>query len=306
MRAHTASHVLYGAGRRLLEGLGYGGFGITPEKVRVDFTTSTEIDDGTLLELERLVNRVVWESRPVSWEALPREEALSREAVAFNTKTEEGVTGGSVRVVTVGGEEPWDVAACGGTHVRNTREIGPVSVLERSNPGEGLTRVEFAVGEPGIERRMTEKRAALDVARELGTNVESAVGELRRLQGERDDLAAELSALRDDLVEARIAELREDTVQRNGHEWLVGTVERLDANGLADRAQALAGDGADVVALVNDGALAVAAAGEVNAGEVVEQVTGEFGGGGGGSPTVAQGGGLGADDETVVAFLRGE
>jgi alanyl-tRNA synthetase len=181
-----------------------------------------------------------------------------------------------------------------------------VTVLERSNPGEGLTRVEFAVGEPGIERRATEKRAALDVARELDTRVESAVEELGRLQSERDDLQAELSALRDDLVEARIAELREETVERDGGRWLVGTVDRLDANGLADRAQALAGDGADVVALVNDGALAVAAAGDANAGDVIEEVTGEFGGGGGGSPAVAQGGGLGADDQTVVAFLRGE
>ena len=305
MRAHTASHVLYGAGRRLLEELGYGGFGITPEKVRVDFTTSTEIDDATLVELERLVNRVVWESRPVSWEEQDREEALAREAVAFNTKTEEGVTGETVRVVTVGGEEPWDVAACGGTHVSNTREIGPVSVLERSNPGEGLTRVEFAVGEPGIERRTAEKRAALDVARELGTNVDAAVDELRRLREERDQLRSELSALQDDLVEARVAELREATVERDGGEWLVGTVDRLDANGLADRAQTLAGDGADVVALVNDGALAVATAGEADAGDIVDEVTGEFGGGGGGSPTVAQGGGLGADDEQVVAFLRG-
>jgi alanyl-tRNA synthetase len=53
MRAHTASHALYGAGRRLLDDLGYGGFGITEQKVRVDFETSTEIDDTTLVELER-------------------------------------------------------------------------------------------------------------------------------------------------------------------------------------------------------------------------------------------------------------
>jgi len=165
MRAHTASHVLYGAGRRLLDDLGYGGFDISPEKVRVDFTTSTEIDDETLFELERLVNRAVWESRPVSWNTHPEEDALELDGIAFNTKTEEGITGETVRVVTVGengrGEGPWDRAACGGTHVENTREIGPVTVLERSNPGEGLTRVEFAVGEPGIERRIAEKKPPL-------------------------------------------------------------------------------------------------------------------------------------------------
>ncbi|ERH13322.1 MAG: alanyl-tRNA synthetase, partial [halophilic archaeon J07HB67] len=70
-RAHTASHLLYGAGRELLDELGYGGFGIGEEKIRVDFTTPTEIGDTTLVELERLANRAVWESRPVSWEEVP-------------------------------------------------------------------------------------------------------------------------------------------------------------------------------------------------------------------------------------------
>ncbi|MFC6835386.1 alanyl-tRNA editing protein [Halomarina ordinaria] len=309
MRAHTASHVLYGAGRRLLSDLGYGGFGITEGKVRVDFSTTTDIDDGTLVDLERLVNRAVWESRPVTWEERPREEALSDEAVAFNTKTEEGIAGDTVRIVTVGrgnGNEVWDAAACGGTHVSNTRELGPVTVLGRSNPGEGLTRVEFGVGEAGIERRAAEKRAALDAARTLGTNVTDLPAEADRLREERDALAADRADLRERLVDVRIADLREETVERDGRTWLVGDVEGLDANGLADRAQALVGDGVDVAALVNGSSLAVATGGDPEAGDVVDAVTDEFGGGGGGSPTVAQGGGLGAENETVVAFLRGE
>ncbi|MFC7154405.1 DHHA1 domain-containing protein [Halomarina halobia] len=307
MRAHTASHALYGAGRRLLDDLGYGGFGITEEKVRVDFSTPTAIDDATLVELERLVNEVVWDSRSVTWEEYPREEALSRDGIAFNTKTEEGIEGDTVRVVTIdGADEPWDAAACGGTHVSNTREIGPVTVLDRSNPGEGLTRVEFAVGGVGIARRVAEKRAALDAARAAETNVGDLPDAVARLREEREDLRSELADLRNRLVDVRIAELREGTIERDGRTWLVGEVEGLDANGLADRAQALAGDGADVVALVDGSSLAVATTGDPEAGAVVDEVTDEFGGGGGGSPTVAQGGGLDADGEEVVAFLRGE
>ncbi len=70
----------------------------------------------------------------MTWEEIPRDEALDRDDIAFNTKTEEGIEGETVRVVTI---EDWDVAACGGIHVGNTREIGPVTVLGRSNPGEG-------------------------------------------------------------------------------------------------------------------------------------------------------------------------
>ncbi|PSQ03903.1 hypothetical protein BRC95_08590 [Halobacteriales archaeon QS_5_68_33] len=319
MRAHTASHLLYGAGRRVLDDLGYGGFDIGASvvdgddpgepaggvegKVRVDFATPTEIDDAALVELERVTNRAVWADYAVTWETLPREEALAREDVAFNTKTEEGIAGDTVRVVTI---EDWDVAACGGTHVRSASEVGPVTVLDRSNPGEGLARVEFTVGVPAVERRARTRRRAMDAATALDTRVADLPDAVARLQDERDDRRAERDALRGDLVEARLAELREETVEKAGARWLVGTLPGLDANGLADRAQAAAGEDADVVAFVGaDGQyLAVASTGEVDAGDVIADVTDEFGGGGGGSPTVAQGGGLSADAEAVVSYLR--
>ncbi|MDT3434963.1 DHHA1 domain-containing protein [Haloarcula sp. 1CSR25-25] len=319
MRAHTASHVLYGAGRRVLSDLGYGGFDISATvsdddgdgtlgpaisgKVRVDFETTTEIDDETLTELERLTNRAVWESYDVTWEEIPRDEALDRDDIAFNTKTEEGIEGETVRVVSI---EDWDVAACGGTHVANTREIGPVTVLGRSNPGEGLTRVEFAVGPRAIRQRATEHERAMTAAQSLDTNVAELPAAVDGLQSERDDLRDTVSTLRERLVDARIADLRDDAVEVDGRTWLVGTVTGLDANALADRAERAVGDGIHVAALVDaDGQyLGVATTGGVDAGDVVDRVTTEFGGGGGGRPTVAQGGGLGADGDDVVAFLR--
>jgi len=304
MRAHTASHALYGAGRRLLDELGYGGFDIGERKVRVDFATPTDIDDDTLVELERLVNRAVWESRAVTWEQLPREEALAREEVAFNTKTEEGVTGETVRIVEIDG---WDVAACGGTHVRNTREVGPVTVLDRSNPGEGLTRVEFAVGPAAIDRRAEKARAARGAAVALDTGPTGLDEAVARLIEERESLTERVEQLREQVIEARLADLEAATVTRDGHEWLAGSVPSDDANALAEFAQRLVEQSADVVALVgrNGGYVAVATDGSVDADAVVDDVTDRFGGGGGGGPTVAQGGGLDADPEAVVAFLRG-
>ena len=303
MRAHTASHALYGAGRRLLDDLGYGGFGITDEKVRVDFSTPTKIDDDTLAELERLANRAVWESREVSWQELPREEALARDDVAFNTKTEEGVTGETVRIVEIAG---WDVAACGGTHVENTREVGPVTVLDRSNPGEGLTRVEFAVGPTAIDRRAEETAAAREAARALDTQVSSLPDAVQRLTEEREQQAEQIRDLREQVIQARLAELRDATVTRNGQEWLAGTVPSDDANALAEFARELVESTGAVVALVGESGqyLAVATDGSVDADSVVDAVTAEFGGGGGGGATLAQAGGLDADRDALVAFLR--
>jgi alanyl-tRNA synthetase len=303
MRAHTASHALYGAGRRLLDDLGYGGFGITSEKVRVDFATSTDIDDAVLVDLERLVNRVVWESRGVSWEEIPADEARERDDVAFNTKTEEGVMADadSVRIVTIDG---WDVAACGGTHVSNTVEIGPVSVLDRSNPGEGLTRVEFAVGEPAIERRAAVHGAALDAARELGVGVTDLPAAVSEQAAENDRLSAELSELRGELLDSRIGSFA--AVDTDGSPWRVGTVSGFETNVVGEAVQRNAGDG--VVAAVGGDErpfVVVASAGDgVDAGDVVNAVTEQFGGGGGGGPSFAQGGGLDADADEVVSFLR--
>ncbi|MFC7098700.1 alanyl-tRNA editing protein [Halobaculum marinum] len=306
MRAHTASHVLYGAGRRVLDDLGYGGFGITDDKVRVDFETSTEITDDVLVDLERLVNRTVWDSRDVSWEERPVEEAQSDAAVAFNTKTEEDVMADaeSVRVVTVAG---WDEAACGGTHVSNTAEIGPVTVLDRSNPGEGLTRVEFAVGPVGIDRQATVHRGARTAASELGVALDDLPDAVARLVDERDGLADDLADLRSEVLVGRVADL--DAVSVDGADWRLGVVSGFDANAVGEAAQSVVDDeGApDAVAAVGDGDapfVVVASGGTVDAGDVVDAVTDEFGGGGGGSPTFAQGGGLSADPETVVSFLR--
>jgi alanyl-tRNA synthetase len=304
MRAHTASHAIYGAGRRLFEDIGYGGFGITDEKVRVDFETSTDIDDELLVELERLTNRAVWDSRGVSWEEVPKAEALEREDIAFNAATEEGVMedADTIRVVTI---DEWDVAACGGTHVSNTREVGTVSVLERSNPGEGLTRVEFAVGPSAIQQRAMEHQAALHASRTIGTNIEELPAEVERLTEETDRLESELRDLKGEMLTSTLRGL--ETIEKEGATWQVGAVEGFESNEVGDRIQELAGESADVLAVTGgDGRpfLVVATDGSVDANEVVQSATEEFGGGGGGGPTFAQGGGLDADTDDVISFLR--
>jgi alanyl-tRNA synthetase len=305
-RAHTASHLLYGAGRRLLDDLGYGGFDIGEGKVRVDFATATDVDDGILVELERLTNRAVWESRPVSWTDVPVDEARAREEVAFNTKTEEGVMddADTVRIVEI---EGWDAAACGGTHVTNTREIGPVEVLDRSNPGEGLTRVEFAVGPTAIDRRAAVSEAGRDAARRLGVGVADLGDAVASLQADRDDLEDACERYKSAVLDARLSALR--SVERDGDGWRVGTVADFGPNEVGEAVQErLDDEAADADAVVGEGdapfvVVATTPDAAANAGDVVDAVTDAFGGGGGGGPTFAQGGGLDADPDAVVAAL---
>ncbi|ADB63489.1 Threonyl/alanyl tRNA synthetase SAD (plasmid) [Haloterrigena turkmenica DSM 5511] len=307
MRAHTASHVLYGAGRELFDDHGYGGFDIDAEKGRIDFETDRDPDEVNALTLQRMVNEVVWESRDVSWREMDAAQARDRDEIVFN-ETGAAETTDTVRVVEI---DDWDIAACGGTHVENTVEIGPVKVLEVSNPGSGLVRVEYAVGPTAVRAQLDETRAATRAARTLETSVEELPERATAVVEENATLEAEVDALRDRLLEERLESLGDDTVSKDGKEWVVGEldIDGIGPNDVSDRVRELAGDIGDVVALtgVNGSAfVVVGTTGETDASELVDDVTATFGGGGGGGPTFAQGGGLDDEPAAVVDYLRTE
>ncbi|MFC7076898.1 alanyl-tRNA editing protein [Haloarcula halophila] len=300
MRAHTASHIVYGAGRRLFDGHGYGGFDIGEETVRLDFETAASAERVDPLTVQEMVNEVVWEDRAVDWYEMGVEAARDHEDIVFNlgdtTPTE------SVRIVEIA---DWDISACGGTHVASTVEVGPIKVLDVSNPGADLVRVEYAVGPAAIERQVAETRSARRGADALDTSVEGLGERAEGLLDEKKALQEECARLRGDLLDARLSALASETHTRDGREWLVGTVEGVDSNAVADHLRTRDG-AADVVVLTGtDGAtfVVVGTDGETDANDVIGEITDEFGGGGGGQPTLAQGGGLSAEPEAVVDYL---
>lgn len=301
-RAHTASHLVYGAGRKLFDDHGYGGFDIGETTVRLDFETDRAATDVNALTFERLVNEAVWGSKPVTWEEMNADVARERSDIVFNLAEDDADTE-TVRIVEV---EDWDIAACGGTHVRNTQEVGPVKVTDVSNPGTGLVRVEFAVGPAAIDARIDETRNANRAADVLDTSVDDLVTRASSLVEEKTSLEDELATLQDRLLDAQFDALRDDVVSKAGTRWLVGAVDGVDANAVSERIDELVGDPADVVVLTGSAGSTFVVAGttgDADANEIVQDVTDRFGGGGGGRPSLAQGGGLSADPEAVVDYL---
>ncbi|MDJ1433764.1 alanine--tRNA ligase-related protein [Halostagnicola sp. A-GB9-2] len=303
MRAHTASHLVYGAGRRLFVDPGYGGFDIGLEKVRLDFKTDLDPDDVNAITFERMVNEVVWDSRDITWDEMDSERARQRDDVIFNL-TDNSEQSDTVRVVEI---DEWDIAACGGTHVQNTNEAGPIAVLDVSNPGSDLVRVEYAVGPTAIQTRIDERKNAKRAADAMDTSVEDLSECATSLVQEKASLKEEIDQLHERLLEEHIETLAEEAVSKNGDDWIVGEVEGMGPNDVSERVRNLAGDAGDVIALTGvngDSFLVVATTGEPDASEVVDDVTAEFDGGGGGGSTFAQGGGLDEEPATVVEYLR--
>jgi len=119
----------------------------------------------------------------------------------------------------------------------------------------------------------------------------------------REALASERDALEDELLGSRVAAFAEDAFERDGATWATGVVS-ADVDALTEQVEERP-DGVDVLVLATpDAQLAVGAGAGVDAGDVVDELTDEFGGGGGGSPSVAQAGGFDVDGERVLASLR--
>lgn len=140
MRSHTACHILSAVIFRET-GAKITGNQIDLSRSRVDFSLES-FDKAKMSEYVEEANRLIGENRPVKIRILPRDEALAipdivRLAMEVPDRDE-------IRVVEI---EGIDVQACGGTHVKNTGEIGRIKMIKAENKGKSNRRVYFALEE---------------------------------------------------------------------------------------------------------------------------------------------------------------
>ncbi len=136
MRTHTAMHILCGVVFRDYGALVTGG-DMEPLKGRMDFEFETMHKD-LVMAIEEAVNREVANARQVRVAILPREEAFQIPDL-IRTKINllpEGIR--QVRVVEIVG---LDMQADGGTHVRNTSEVGHIRVVDYKSKGKINKRI---------------------------------------------------------------------------------------------------------------------------------------------------------------------
>ncbi|MGH7669280.1 MAG: alanine--tRNA ligase-related protein, partial [Gemmatimonadaceae bacterium] len=295
-RNHTATHLLHAALREVLgDAVHQAGSLVAPDRLRFDFTHHGPVSAERLARIQAIVNAHIWNAAPVTTREMRYPEARAAGAMAlFGEKY-----GDVVRVVTVPGVS---MELCGGTHVRNTAEIGLFQIVHETGVASGVRRIEAVTG-PGAYAMLHERAETL--ARTADLLKVSLDGVEKRVQGLLDDRRA-LEKRMEEVLRGggdQMAQwLAEAQALNGGGARFVGRVvpaaDLKELQTLGDALREQLGSGVGVLAAtLGDGKTTMLAVATddmvrrgVNAGALVKEVAALAGGRGGGKPHMAQAG----------------
>jgi alanyl-tRNA synthetase len=302
MKAHTATHLVNGAARRVLgEHVWQHGTQKGVETTRLDISHYRRLTTEEIHEIERLANEAVLTDMPVTTTWMPRSEAESK--YGFRLYQGGAVPGKDIRVVKTG---DWDVEACAGTHLKSTGEIGFLKLVYTERIQDGVERLGYAVGINALKAVQEEELLLWKVSETLSASLEKLdktaeklVKELKEANSEKRKLVKELAAKESAIDTSETAAVAKEIdgvtlVKRDFHKEIdvnrmVQTANEMIKRNASAVTLFYAADGKNARILVMAGGAAVKRG--VNAGEVVQEVASVIGGGGGGKPNFAQGGG---------------
>ncbi|MGI0071786.1 MAG: alanine--tRNA ligase [Thermoplasmata archaeon] len=183
MQHHTATHLLNGTLREVLgPHVWQAGAHKDVDAARIDITHYKALSREELHKVERRVNEVVREDRPVKSYFEPRNEAERR--FGFTLYQGGAVPGRELRIVEVDGV---DVEACGGTHCTHTSEVGAIALLDVERIQDGIVRLTYVSGERALDVRDEHEAILKEASRRLGVPVPQLPDGIDRLLGEIEE-----------------------------------------------------------------------------------------------------------------------
>ena len=314
-RNHTATHLLDAALKQVLgDHVNQAGSLVAPMHLRFDFTHFEALTSEQLSQIEELVNSWIFAALPVDTQVMGIEEAKASGAVAlFGEKY-----GDVVRVVSAGlGDQLVSRELCGGTHARNTAELGLFKITSESSTGSNVRRIEAVTSEGAIA--YLEGRAALvdQAAASLKCRTEEVPARVSALQAELRDTASKLKAALTGGSSDAISAAINDAAELEGYKLVTAELSGLEAADLRNVwdtvREKIAGPVACVLATVTEKgtpALLAAATDDAvsagfHAGNVIKGIAPCVDGRGGGRPNMAQAGGKNAEGvSTALATAR--
>ena len=294
-RNHTATHLMQKALREVLgEHVHQAGSYQDDKITRFDFTHFNAVTPEELVEVEKRVNEKIFAALPVTIQNLPIEEAKKMGAMAlFGEKY-----GKVVRVVDAGG---WSVEFCGGTHVKNTAQIGCFKILSEASVAAGIRRIEATTGY-GVLNLLDDRTAELaNTAVALkANNLKDAPARAEALAAELKETAKQLEILKAQMAAAKIDGLFENAADIDGVRIVSAYLTGTGADTLRDMVDKVRDKAPNAVTVLigSDGNKTMMAVGVsknamargLKAGALVKKIAAIAGGNGGGKPDFAMAG----------------
>ncbi|MDE3935332.1 alanine--tRNA ligase [Glaesserella parasuis] len=303
---HSATHLLHSALRQVLgDHVAQKGSLVSENSLRFDFSQGEAISKADLEEIERIINTKIRENIVVTTEVMDLESAKQKGAMAlFGEKY-----GDRVRVVDM--TAAFSVELCGGTHVKQTGEIGLFKVVSEGAVAAGVPRIEAVTGENAIGLLHQQQQILNQSAELLKADTASLVEKIQQLQEKSKKVEKELQQLKDKLAAQAGGELAKQAKQINGVNVVVQRLENVDAKALrtmVDDLKNQLGSAVIVFATQTDEKVNLIVGvtkdltDKVNAGELVGLMAQEVGGKGGGRADMAMAGG--SQPENITQALN--
>ena len=302
-RNHTATHLLQAALREVLgDHVHQAGSYQDADITHFDFTHFSAVTAEELAKVEQIVNDRIFDAMDVTVNEMPIEEAKKLGAMAlFGEKY-----GKVVRVVDVQG---WSTEFCGGTHVKNTAQIGCFKIVSESSVAAGIRRIEAVTGKNLLKRATEQEKTLHAVAGVLkANNVAGVLARADAVMAENKAQSRELDDIKAKIAASKVSSLFDNAEEVNGVKiasaYFTGTsgdTLRGMCDTIRDRASepvvaVLVGKADDKISMavtVNKSAQEKG----LKAGALVKEIAAIAGGKGGGKPDFAM---AGLKDETKI------
>ena len=302
-RNHTATHLLQAALREVLgDHVHQAGSYQDASITHFDFTHFSAVTAEELARVQKIVNDKIFDSMNVTVQEMPVEEAKKLGAMAlFGEKY-----GKVVRVVDI---EGWSTEFCGGTHVKNTAQIGGFKIVSESSVAAGIRRIEAVTGRNLLIRANLQEAMLHDVANTLkANNVTSLPVRAEAVMAENKAMSRELEELKAKIAASKVDSLFDNAEEADGvkiasayftgttGETLRGMCDSIRDKAVNPVVAVLVGKAEDKITMavtVNK----LAQEKGLKAGVLVKEISAIAGGKGGGKPDFAM---AGLKDETKI------